>query len=233
MAERPHVLSLHRFPVKSMSGEQRPHLDLDQRGVTGDRLWSVRTSTGKIGSGKNTRRFGAVPGLLELRAVESDGTVRVSFPDGVTIATDAPELPGHLSSHLGQPVTVTRETDVSHFDDGPVSLLGSASLAELVADRGDEVDAVRFRANIVIGTEEAFVEDSWIGRRIEIGTAVLRVTMASPRCVMVDMRTVDLPPQHGNLTALGRLHDACLGVIATVERPGRVTVGDRVTVVEA
>lgn len=62
--------SLHRFPVKSMSGEERNHLDVDARGCVGDRVWSVRTADGKIGSGKNTRRFAAVPGLLELRAEE-------------------------------------------------------------------------------------------------------------------------------------------------------------------
>jgi MOSC domain-containing protein YiiM len=74
------------------------------------------------------------------------------------------------------------------------------------------------------------VEDTWIGRQVLVGTAVLRVTATSPRCVMIDMETADLPEQHGNLTAIGRLNDVCLGVIASVESPGRISVGDTVVV---
>jgi hypothetical protein len=36
----------------------------------GDRTWSVRTSSGEIGSGKNSQRFSAVPGLLLTTAEE-------------------------------------------------------------------------------------------------------------------------------------------------------------------
>ncbi|HXJ65925.1 MAG TPA: MOSC N-terminal beta barrel domain-containing protein, partial [Actinomycetota bacterium] len=125
------VVSLRRFPVKSLLGEVRDHLDLDERGCVGDRAWSVRTAEGKIGSGKNTRRFAAVPGLLELRASERDGRVVVTFPDGTAEPVDSPGIAGRLTRHLGRPVTVARETDVSHFDDGPISLAGTASIEAL------------------------------------------------------------------------------------------------------
>jgi uncharacterized protein YcbX len=192
----------------------------------GDRVWSVRTAEGKIASGKDTRRFAAVIGMLELRAAELDGRVVVAFPDGVEAAIDDPNTPALLSKHLGRPVTVARETDVSHFDDGPVSVAGTASVAALGRERGDAVDPARFRANVLLETTEPFVEDSWIGRRIGIGTAVLRVASPSPRCVMINMRTADIPEQRGNLAAIGRIHDACLGVIANVETPGRIALGD-------
>ena len=60
MAEGPRVASLHRYPVKSLLGEDLDELTLDERGVVGDRLWSVRTRADKIGSGKSTSRFEAV-----------------------------------------------------------------------------------------------------------------------------------------------------------------------------
>lgn len=221
------VSSLHRYPVKSMLGEDVERLVVDERGCAGDRLWSVRTAEGKIGSGKNTRRFAAVPGLLDLRAVERASGVHVSFPDGTSCAVDGPEAHALVSSHLAQAVTLVRETDVSHYDDGPVSILGSASLAALSAERGCEVAAARFRPNVVLDTSEPFVEDGWVGKLVQLGTATLRVTMTSPRCVMVDMPTADLPAQPGNLTAVGRLNSACLGVIATVVVPGTIAVGDR------
>jgi uncharacterized protein len=70
----------------------------------------------------------------------------------------------------------------------------------------------------------------WIGRQVAIGSAVLEVALPSPRCVMINMSSADLPAQPGNLAALGRLHDQCLGVIARVVTPGRVAVGDALVV---
>ncbi|HEY7280425.1 MAG TPA: MOSC domain-containing protein [Actinomycetota bacterium] len=220
------VAALRRFPVKSMLGELCEWLDLDARGSVGDRVWSVRTAEGKIASGKDTRRFAAVIGMLELRASERAGRVVITFPGGVESAVDDPATPGLLSMHLGRTVTVARETEVSHFDDGPVSLVGTASVDALGTERSEEVDSARFRPNILLATDEPFVEDSWIGRRVEVGSAALRVLARSPRCVMINMASADLPEQRGNLAAIGRLHDACLGVIANVEAPGRIALGD-------
>jgi uncharacterized protein YcbX len=222
------VAALRRFPVKSMLGELRDHLDLDERGCVGDRVWSVRTAEGKIAGGKDTRRFAAVIGMLDLRAEERDGRVVITFPDGRESVVDDPLTGSLLSAHLGRPVTVARETEVSHFDDGPISLAGTASVEALGVERGQVVDPARFRPNVLVATDEPFVEDSWIGRRLEIGSAALRVAIPSPRCVMINMATADLPEQRGNLAAIGRLHDACLGVIANVETPGRIALGDEV-----
>lgn len=224
------VASLHRYPVKSMLGEDLTALEVDQRGCVGDRVWWVRTATGKIGSGKDTRRFGAVPGLLELRAEHRDGRVRIHFPDGTHCPVDTAAAGDRLSALLGQPVTVSRETEVTHFDDGPVSLIGRASVAALSRERDEDVSPARFRANVVLDTADPFIEDTWVGRDVVLGTALLRVTMTSPRCVMINAKTADLPAQHGNLAAVGRLNESCLGVIATVRRPGLVRVGDALTV---
>lgn len=230
MDEPPVVTSLRRYPVKSMLGEVLPRLDVDARGCVGDRVWSVRTPTGKIGSGKNSQRFAALPGLLGVRARCRGGRVLVTFPDGTSCEVDDPEAAARLSRLVGRPVTFEKESSVVHFDDGPVSLVGTASLAALAKERRQPVDAGRFRANVLLETTEPFVEDGWVGHEIRLGTALLRVLQASPRCVMVNMKTADLDAQPGNLAALGRIHDACLGVIAEVVSPGVVDVGDVVTV---
>lgn len=220
------VAALHRYPVKSLSGESVDTLECDLRGFVGDRLWSVRTSEDKIGSGKNTRRFAAVDGLLHIRARIVGHSVQLEFPDGRRCAVDDASASSWLADDIGQPLTVAQESTVSHFDDGPVSLLGLASVSALSAEVGSDVDPSRFRANILVAGTAALAEDQLVGRQLTIGTAVLEVTMRSPRCVMIDMSTADLPAQHGNLLATGRMNDACLGVIARVVRPGRVSVGD-------
>ncbi len=154
----------------------------------------------------------------------------VTFPDGGTCAVDSEEAAERLSRLVRQPVTLARESTVSHFDDGPVSLLGHSSVAAVAEERGEPVDATRFRANILIDGLGAFAEEAWIGRRLHIGTAVLQVSMALSRCVMVNAETADLPAQLGNLAAIGRLSDGQLGVVATVVRAGRISVGDALTV---
>jgi hypothetical protein len=44
------------------------------------------------------------------------------------------------------------------------------------------------------------------------------------------MATADLPDQPGNLTAIGRINNACLGVIAKVTTPGTISLGDELTI---
>jgi uncharacterized protein YcbX len=210
--------------VKSLLGESLEALDLDERGVVGDRVWSVRTADDKIGSGKRTRRFDAIPGLLQLRGRTTSQGVRVALPGGDEWAVE--EAGPALSSYLGRQVSTASETDVSHFDDGPVSLLSMASVHALGAEVGADVDPSRFRANIHLDGLPAFGEDALVGRRIRLGDVTLEVEMRSPRCVMIDMGTAVLPEQHGNLKTIGRLNEACLGVIARVVVPGRVHVGD-------
>ena len=220
------VAALHRYPVKSLAGEAVDTLDCDQRGFVGDRLWSVRTAAGKIGSGKNTRRFAAVDGLLHIRARLCGDGVELDLPDGRRCAVDDRDAASWVSAYVGQPVTLARESTVSHFDDGPASLLALASVAALSAETGADIDPSRFRANILLEGMTALAEDGLVGQLLTIGTAVFEVTMRSTRCVMVDMSTADLPEQHGNLLAVGRMNDACLGVIARVVQAGRVSVGD-------
>lgn len=224
------VHSLHRFPVKSLTGEQVDRLECDARGVVGDRVWSVRTRENRIGSGKNTRRFATVDGLLRLRAISRDDRVEIAFPDGRRCVVEEAAAAALVSQFVGQPVMLAQETDVSHFDDGPVSLLGLASVEALQQERGEDVEPARCRANIVVSGWAPFAEDELVGRRLRIGTTVLEVVQRSPRCVMVDLQTADLPAQHGNLRAIGRLNDANLGVIATVVTPGRMAAGDEVQV---
>ena len=223
------VASLHRYPVKSLAGERLDVVDLDGRGVVGDRIWSIRTAEGKLGSGKNTRRFAAVPGLLLVRGRTTAEGVTVTLPNGAQYAVADGEGDAALSTFLGQMVSLAREIDVDHFDDGPVSIIGAASVDALAAEVGADVDPSRFRANLVLEGLAPFAEDELVGQRIRIGSAELQVELHSTRCVMIDQETADLPAQPRNLYTLGRLHDACLGVVARVVEPGRIEIGDTVS----
>ena len=59
------VAELWRYPVKSLLGEQLQEVQVEERGVVGDRLYAVTDRRGKLGSGKTSRRFRRLEGLFD------------------------------------------------------------------------------------------------------------------------------------------------------------------------
>lgn len=218
-----------RYPVKSLSGEELDRVAVERRGVRGDRLWAVRDADGRLGSGKTTRRFRRMDGLLELSATY-DGQVPVlSFPDGRRVRGDDPEVHEALSGHVGRPVTLGHEEAVSHFDDGPLHVVTTASLTRIGERYGGAVDPRRLRPNLVVSAAgEGFVEDGWVGSDLLVGAVRVRILAPMPRCRMVDLPQVGVPAGEGLLRAAAEVNDTCLGVLAEVVEPGDVAVGDPV-----
>lgn len=228
------LVGIGRFPVKSLGGEQLSTATVEPRGLVGDRTWAVRDDDGKLGSGKSTRRFRRMPGLLDLSAQCHDDLVPVvRFPDGRRLRADRPEVHQALSGHVGRPVTLAREDAVSHFDEGPLHLLTLAALARAGDLDGAVVDPRRVRPNLLVDTSEAprFDERDWVGRTVRIGSDVLlKVRTAMTRCVMVDLPQADLPGDGHLLGSLGAANDSKLGLVVDVLRPGVVELGDAVVV---
>lgn len=226
------VRELWRYPVKSMRGERCERLWLDQRGVIGDRLYAVRDDeAGKFGSGKTTRRFRRIDGLLRFNAVYDGDVPLLTFADGTTLRGNDPAIHAALSAHLGMPVTLSREAEISHFDAGPLHLLTTASMRTTGGSLSEgALDGRRFRPNILVETEaHGFPEDAWQGQDIAVGTeARLRVVGRTERCVMVGLAQDELPDDSRILRAVVRVNAACLGVYAKVLTPGAIRIGDRI-----
>ena len=225
------VVEIRRFPIKSLLGEQLDGVEVEQRGLIGDRLWAVRDVDGKIGSGKNTRRFRRMPGLLNLRGHFADPVPAVELPDGQTFAADDPAGHAAVSRSIGRNITIEREAEIQHHDEGPVSLITTAALRQLTAVTGEPVDPARFRANLLIdlpGT--GFADDEWLDHDLHVGpNTILRPHALQARCVMIDMAQGGLP-EHGQLLkTVAEHHNMTFGLWATVVRPGRVAVGNTVT----
>lgn len=106
------ITSLHRFPVKSMWGEDLEEITVGPDGVVGDRVFAVvDRADGRVASAKHPRKWGR---LLELRAAYTDmpgtaperGVLGIEFPDGRTLAGDSPRLEGELERFVGRPVAL-------------------------------------------------------------------------------------------------------------------------------
>jgi uncharacterized protein YcbX len=105
-----HIAKIHRFPIKSMLGEELEEAWTDERGLRGDRAFAVvDVETGSVASAKHPRRWAR---LLACRArfvtpPSADGpmpTVHIELPDGGDITSDDPRVHDVLSRVLDRPV---------------------------------------------------------------------------------------------------------------------------------
>ena len=123
-----------------------------------------------------------------------------------------------------------RARPVKPFVDlSPLMLLTSASLAAMARSApGSRIDVRRFRPSVTIDAVEQsrFPEQEWIGQRVRVGDSVWQVRMTCPRCVMTTHGFADLPQDPTVMRRLVSAAGGNLGVYASVERPGRIRVGD-------
>jgi uncharacterized protein YcbX len=154
-----------------------------------------------------------------------------------------------LSDFVGEEVhlvAVDRPGDA--VDVHPVTLISTSTLQHLrsVTPGGDRLDHRRFRMLVEVDGCDVHEEDTWAGRRVRVGAATLRVVGPVPRCAVTnqspdsgvaDFSTLKAIVRYrGELatdltTPVAHLPDngaVILGMYATVEQPGEVSVGDRV-----
>ena len=224
------VAAIRRYPVKSMGGESLEHVELDARGLVGDRRYAVVDGDGKLSSGKDSRRFRRRDQVFSYAAgTSADGWVEVRLNGSTWVAGDD-DLDAELSRAFGDPVRVLAEAEVPYFDDGPVSLVGTASLEWCRRELGVDADARRTRTNLVLETTEPFEEEGWTGRTLRIGSVELSVDRRLERCRMVDLAQDGVATTTPMLKALGASRDVCLAMLTDVSAPGHLKVGDVVTV---
>ncbi len=106
------VVSLWRYPVKSMMGEELNATEVTERGLLGDRAYAlVDSSDEKVATAKNPRKW---PQLFDFRATFIEPPraaakvppVRIALPDGTTITSDQGDLNRILSNALNREVTL-------------------------------------------------------------------------------------------------------------------------------
>jgi uncharacterized protein YcbX len=224
------VLEIRRYPVKSMAGEALDRVDLDARGLVGDRAYAVVDADGRFAAGKDSRRFRRRDEVFRYGATTAaDGVVRVTRGDAHWTAGDA-ALDQDLSTRFGDLVRVLPEQGVSHFDARSVSIVGTATLEWCARELGVDADRRRLRTNLIVETAEPFEEETWVGRKAHIGGIRLAVVERVERCRTIDLAQDGVTTTTPWLKALGGSRELCVAVYADVVGPGTVAVGDAVDV---
>ncbi len=224
------VLEIRRYPVKSMGGEALGRVDIDNRGLVGDRAYAVVDSEGRFAAGKDSRRFRRRDEVFGYAAATiDDGTVRVTRGEDAWTAGDA-DLDVELSQRFGDGVQVLLENGTSHFDARSVSLVGTATLEWCARELGVDADRRRLRTNLILETAEPFEEEAWVGRELEVGGVRLSVVERVERCRTIDLAQDGVATTTPWLKALGGNRELCVAVYADVVGPGPVAVSDAVAV---
>lgn len=224
------VVALWRYPVKSMGAEALEQVEVSWHGLAGDRRWAfVREGTERSGFPWLTIRERPTmghyrPSFAEPAKPDASPTL-VRTPAGrVFDVTDSA-----LAAELREGVRVLKQ-DRGVFDTMPLSLLTTQTLAGLGALVGAELEALRFRPNVLIEAagNVAFPEDGWVGSVVRLGGLAMRVDQRDKRCAMVNVDPATAVRDPAVLRAIARERQACLGVYGSTVSPGRVAVGDAV-----
>lgn len=209
-------------PIKGTRHIVQPEARFDAAGPLGDRrfcLVDVRT--------RQVLRTVQNPSLLAVVARMRGEALETILPDGsaltAVLETTGETLTceywgrtvelaltdgGHdelFSEHLGWPVRLAEAPRGGVVFGQPLTIVATASLAEVAGSagaadraavaRGDAVTDLfhRFRATLLIDTDEPFVEEAWLGRVMTVRGAPgadglrLRIGGRVPRCAVIDL----------------------------------------------
>jgi len=249
----PRVARFSIAPVRSLGLQHPTEIDLTELGVVEDRRFFLTNDDNRLVDQLIVFKLVQVASRTDPEAT----TLWMQFPDGTVVdgeveLAEAVETPIHgrtgvghrvvgpwseaLTDFVGMPMRVIRCDRPGGTRRGnPASILSDGSVRELAAHAGrDWVDSRRFRMLMDLEDAAAHEEDTWIGRRIRIGDAVLHVTKPDARCAMTthdpDTGEPDLDTLRTIISYRGlrEAKHADLGVLADVEQPGRVRLGDEV-----
>jgi uncharacterized protein YcbX len=244
-------------PVKGLAVQELDAVELGPNGVAENRRLHLVDAAGRLVNGKASMRLSLVASRLAGEA----GTLALEFPDGELVA--GPIVLGEpletiffgrpasgrivvgpwaaaLSAWTGLELRLIMSDEVGAASDrGPdagVSIISGASIADLARTGGAaRLDARRFRMLFEVGGVDAYAEDTWIGRDVRIGDAVVHPLGNVGRCVVT---TCDPDTGERDFDTLGVLasyrrfiettEPLPLGVVGDVVTTGRVRVGDPV-----
>lgn len=240
------VAMICRHPIKAHGREELASVLLEAGAcLPDDRRWAVAHEAAKLTPGwnpcANFHRGAKAPALMAITAQLVGDAVTLRHPD-LRDLTFRPDNPDDLPAFLEwiaplSPPDRTKPTHIVSADvgmtDSPfpsISILSNASLRALSNRMGTELSPHRFRGNLWLEGFAPFEEFNWIGRRLQIGQAVLeireritrcRATMTNPASGRIDANTLDA-------LASGFGHKD-FGVYAVATKGGSVSLHDTVS----
>jgi uncharacterized protein YcbX len=201
------LVSIYRYPVKSLKGETLVRALVEETGIPGDRHAALFVRAGHARTGKPYR--GKEHGRLHLLS-DANAAVKLAHERGVEA-----EL----------------RTGGRFFDDAPISLLIDRWLEELGAYVGYRVEPERFRPNFFVRAVPGFAGDeaSLCGAELALGDVRLRARSPIERCVVTTYDPLGGAADPEILRFIAQRRNARMGIYCDVLRRGHVRAGDLLT----
>lgn len=255
-----HVTRLSVTPIKGLALDHPQTIEITATGAVGDRVFYLVDAADRLTSISKTGSLVGVSASWDdsgqlLTLTDAAGRVVISEQ----ISLGAPniadffgfrEAQGRVvegpwaqvfSDIAGQPLRLVKADEANGGRDvEPLTLLGSASLDELARQSGlDHVDGRRFRMLIEFDGAAPHEEDTWDGRLLTVGSAVIAGGGPVQRCAgttrnpltgEVDLRTLTLIGGYRGRQESIFGPGFNFGVYASTVTPGRINVGDTLVV---
>jgi hypothetical protein len=248
------ITALYRYPIKGFTPEPVASARLEVGGCfPADRLFAVEDGP----SGFDCDAPGYVPKmnyavLAKLEQVakartaydETTGWLRASAPGFPDIVANLLEEPGRqgfaiwLTELLGEaasgPLKVLTAPGYRFLDHprGHVSVINLATIRDLSARVGYELDPLRFRANLYVEGWPAWAEMAWTDATLQFGEATTTVFKPIVRCAAINVDPATAERGEDLVRALfeHQGHAFC-GLYLHVTGAGTLAVGDTATLV--
>lgn len=258
-----HVAALYRYPVKGFNPEECQNLTVLPGGrIAGDRVLGLRFANAAAtddawGTKHEFVALVNTPGLAELRLrfdhealrlrlslhdetlldenLSDQGRRRIAAAIQAYVLTLA-ENP--LSSHPERlPLRLVGDGLTPRYQDsqaGMVTLHSRESLAAVAdASGAPDIDEYRFRSNIAIHATAAWEEQSWLGRRIQIGDIDFEAVSPKGRCLATHANPITGVRDLRVTQILSRIYISekpTFAIAMTSSVGGVIHVGDEITV---
>jgi uncharacterized protein YcbX len=242
-------------PVKGLALELADEGELTEDGLANDRRFFFVDENDRLVNAKGLGMLQQVHVVFD----EPANTLTFRMPGGATISEEI-QLGGELTATFWDwskdarvvvgpwsdavsdlagknlRLVMPEKTAPDRQREGATSLLSTGSLRALADELGvDDVDSRRFRMHFGIDGVEPHAEDTWLGKRVRLGEAVVVPQGHVGRCAVTTQNPQTGSPDLETLKALKRYRGELetteplpFGVYASVAEPGRVRVGDPV-----
>ncbi|HVT56708.1 MAG TPA: MOSC domain-containing protein [Xanthobacteraceae bacterium] len=247
------IASLYRYPVKGLSGERLPTVELGRHQTfPNDRAYALENGPSGFDpfapSWQPKIKFLCLMKNARLAALDTrfdDGSETLTVRRGceVLLQEDLSRPEGRkavenffenfMENEKRGPIRLLQSPGHSFSDLAKkvVSLINLATLKELETRLGQPVHPLRFRANIYFDGLPAWSEHKLLGETLELGGARAKVIKTTSRCAATEVNPEtahrDIPIPAILLSSRDSLD---LGIYAEIETPGRIAEGDALTI---
>lgn len=248
-----HIANLYRYPIKGLSPERIDAVEIKaNEGFPVDRQYALLRTD--VSFDPAAPKWIAKANFIMLMLHEQLATLsthydehhkslKIKQSDGSSRTFKLDESKGRealeaffyefMPQQLTSKPRLLEAKDHHFCDKAPkyISLINLASLRQLEQEWGEELDPLRFRANVYIDEAQPFSELEWLGKAIQLGATSARVMQPNGRCAATNVNPVtgvrdrNIP---GKLRAAFGHKD--LGVYLSVVEGGLLREGDSVVV---